>query len=393
MRANPTGLRFQNHPTLAAPWLMVVTAVSLGFLSGLNNSSTNLFGQDQKNGISWLSKKALSDHNSLPVSVMWRDAELKDRLMRFSQNQHVAIFLDRRIDPSTIINLTSNQVTTEQFLLNIARNAEIGICQIEDIYYLGPQKTANSLASISEALLKAANKFGKRTQLRWNMNKPLLTDAVVDPKQLLLELAKDNDIEIDGLNGLPHDLWSGLDLPASSLACRLSLLLAGFDKSFQFKATGKTIEVIDFKPPLRVTRTFGDLSDAPSVSKSLRKEFKSLNFSTRRDQITITGEPDSVGLAGTRAIEYQKPELVTGSTTTFSLTTRAPRGAIFATAAQRVQLKFTYDKNNPTLSKALNDPVAIQAVNEPLIQLLEMTIQNSSLTFEVTDTEIIVSIK
>ena len=347
MRTNPTGPRFQNHLTLAAPWLMVVTAVSLGFFSGWNNASTNLFGQDQKNGISWLSKKELSDNYSLPVSVMWRDAALRDRLMRFSQNQRVAIFLDRRIDPSTIINLTSNQVTTEQFLLNIARKAEIGICQIEDIYYLGPQKTANSLASTSEALLKAANKFGKRTQLRWNMNKPLLTEAVVNPKQLLLEIAKANDIQIDGINGLPHDLWSGLDLPASSLACRLSLLLAGFDKSFQFKATGKTIEIVDFKPPQQVTRTFGNISDSPSLSKSLRKEFKSLNFSARRDQITITGEPDSVGLAGMRAIENQKPEIVTGSTTTFSLTTRAPRGAILATAAQRVQLKFTYDKNNP----------------------------------------------
>jgi len=393
MRTNPTGLRFQNHLTLAAPWLMVMTAVSIGFLSGLNNASTNLFGQDQKNGISWLSKKELSDNNSLPVSVMWRDAALKDRLMRFSQNQRVAIFLDRRIDPSTIINLTSNQVTTEQFLLNIARKAEIGICQIEDIYYLGPQKTANSLASTSKALLKAANKFGRRTHSRWNMNKPLLTEAVVNPKQLLLEIAKANDIQIDGINGLPHDLWSGLDLPASSLACRLSLLLAGFDKSFQFKATGKTIEIVDFKPPQQVTRTFGNISDAPSLSKSLRKEFKSLNFSASRDQITITGEPDSVGLAGMRAIGYQKPEIVTGSTTSFSLTTRAPRGAIFATAAQRVQLKFTYDKNNQPLSKALKEPVAIQAVNEPLIQLLEMTIKNSPLTFEVTNTEIIVSIK
>lgn len=393
MRTNPTGLRFQNHTTLATHWLMVVTAVSTGFLSGLNTSSTNLFGQDQKNGIAWLREKALSEHNALPVSVMWRDAELKDRLMRFSQNQRVAIFIDRRIDPSTIINLTSNQVTTEQFLLNVAQKAEIGICQIEDIYYLGPQKIANSLASTSESLLKAANKFGKRTQLRWNMSKPLLTEAVVNPKQLLLEIAKANDIQIDGINGLPHDLWSGLDLPASSLACRFSILLAGFDKSFQFKATGKTIEIVDFKPPQQVTRTFGNISDATSVSKSMRKEFKFLNFSARRDQITITGEPDSVGLAGARAVEYQKPEIVTGSTTTFSLTTRAPRGAIFATAAQRVQLKFTYDKNNPPLSKALKEPIEIQAVNEPLNQLLEMTIQNSPLTFKVTETEIIVSIK
>ncbi|MDB4481289.1 hypothetical protein N9049_02510, partial [bacterium] len=137
--------------------------------------------QDQKNGISWLSNEALSDHNSLPISVMWRDAELKDRLMRFSKNQRVAIFLDRRIDPSTIINLTSNNVTTEQFLLGIAKQAELGICQIEDVYYLGPKKTANSLAANSESILKAANKFGKRTQLRWNMNGAVLTEPIVEP--------------------------------------------------------------------------------------------------------------------------------------------------------------------------------------------------------------------
>ncbi|MDA7878989.1 hypothetical protein N9B09_01815 [bacterium] len=393
MRTNPTGLRLQSRPVLAMPWLMIVTVVSISSLSELSNSSTRLLEQDQKNGISWLSNEALSDHNSLPISVMWRDAELKDRLMRFSKNQRVAIFLDRRIDPSTIINLTSNNVTTEQFLLGIAKQAELGICQIEDVYYLGPKKTANSLAANSESILKAANKFGKRTQLRWNMNGAVLTEPIVEPKQLLIELAKANDIKIEGLAGLPHDLWSGLDLPASSLACRLSLLLAGFDKSFQFKGTGKTIEIVNFKPATQVTQTFGDINDPSSVSKLLRKEFKSLKFSTRRNQISITGEPDSVGLAGMRAIESQKPEMVTGSTTTFSLTTRAARGAIFATAAQRVQLKFSYDKTNPAVSKALKEPVAIQAVNEPLHRLLEMTIQDSPLTFKVTDTEIIVSAK
>ena len=103
--------------------------------------------------------------------------------------------------------------------------------------------------------------------------------------------------------------------------------------------------------------------------------------------------PELVGLAEMRSIEFQKPEMVTGSTTTFSLTTRAARGAIFATAAQRSKLKFSYDKNNPAVSKALNEPVAIQAVNVTLNRLLEMTVQGSPLTFKVTDTELMVSLK
>ncbi|MGB1928744.1 MAG: hypothetical protein ACPHO8_05520 [Mariniblastus sp.] len=120
-----------------------MTVVSISFSGVLTNDSTIVFGQDQRNEITWLSEEALSEHNSLPISVMWRDAELKDRLMRFSTNQRVAIFLDRRIDPSTIINLTLNNVTTEQFLLEIAKQLEIGFCQIEDVYYLGPKETAN----------------------------------------------------------------------------------------------------------------------------------------------------------------------------------------------------------------------------------------------------------
>lgn len=393
MRTNPTSLRSKRHPVLAMPWLMIVTVVSISLSSELRSTSARVFGQDQKNEIAWLSNEALSEHNSLPISVMWRDAELKDRLMRFSQTQRVAIFLDRRIDPSTIINLTSNNVTTEQFLLEIAKQTDIGICQIENVYYLGPKKTANSLASTTESLLKVAGKFGKRTQIRWNKNESLRTESVVEPKQLLLEIAKANDIQIDGISEIPHDLWTNLDLPDSSLACRISLLLAGFDKSFQFSGTGKTIEIVDFQPPTQVTSTIGDLSDAPTVSKILRKEFKSLKFSTGRNQISITGAPELVGLAKMRSIEFQKPEMVTGSTTTFSLTTRAARGAIFATAAQRSKLKFSYDKNNPAVSKALNEPVAIQAVNVTLNRLLEMTVQGSPLTFKVTDTELMVSLK
>ena len=169
--------------------------------------------------------------------------------------------------------------------------------------------------------------------------------------------------------------------------------MAGFNKSFQFSRTGKTIEIVDFTAPEQVTQTYRDLRDAASISKALKKEFKSLKFSTQRDSISITGPPDSVGNAGIKAIEAQKPEMVTGSTTTFSLTTRAARGAIFATAAQRSQLKFSYDKNNPAVSKALNEPVPIQAVNVTLNKLLEMTIADSPLTFEVTDSEIVVSLK
>ena len=393
MRTDPTNLRSRWHPVLAMPWVMIVTVVSISFSTELSTTSTRVFGQDQKNEIAWLINGALSEHNSLPISVMWRDAELKDRLMRFSQTQRVAIFLDRRIDPSTIINLTSNNVTTEQFLLEIAQQIDVGICQIENVYYLGPKKTANSLASTNESLLKSAGKFGKRTQIRWNKNESLRTESVVEPKQLLIEIAKANDIQIDGINGIPHDLWTRLNLPASSLACRISLLLAGFDKSFQFSGTGKTIEIVDFQSPPQVTSTIGDLSDAPAVSKILRNEFKSLKFSTVRNQISITGAPDLVGPARMRSIEFQKPEMVTGSTTTFSLTTRAARGAIFATAAQRSKLKFSYDKSNPAIAKALTEPVAIQAVNVTLNQLLKMTVQGSPLTFTVSDTELTVSLK
>ena len=393
MRTNPTGLRLQNHFVLAMPWLMIVTVVSITSLSQSSHFASQLLGQDKKTGITWLGNEELTERNSLPISVMWRDAALKDRLMRFSQNQKVAIFLDRRVDPSTLINITSNNVTIEQFLLEIAKQADLGICRIENIYYLGPKETADSLAYTSELMLKAANKFGKRTQLRWNKNESLLTESIIEPRQLLADIAKSNAIKIEGLNDLPHDLWSGLDLPVSSMACRISLLLAGFEKSFRFKGTGKTIEIVDFKPETQVIQTFDNISDAPSLSKILKKEFKSLKFSTRRNQISISGAPDLVGLARVRVIESQKPEMVAGSTTTFSLTTRAQRGAIFATAAQRSQLKFSYDKTNSNISKALKEPVAIQAVNASLGELLEMTLKGSPLNFEVTDTEIIVSAK
>ena len=96
----------------------------------------------------FLSGKKLDRKILQEFSVWWRDGELRDRLMAFSNSEKIAIMLDRRVDPSTLMNVGIEKRTVEQIFWRVSEAAEIGVCRIEDCYYFGPVDTVVALSLI-----------------------------------------------------------------------------------------------------------------------------------------------------------------------------------------------------------------------------------------------------
>ena len=49
-------------------------------------------------------------------------------------------------------------------------------------------------------------------------------DELAEPRTLLAALARENGLEIEGLDRVPHDLWPAADWPPMSLVDRLTLI-------------------------------------------------------------------------------------------------------------------------------------------------------------------------
>ena len=59
-----------------------------------------------------------------------------------------------------------------------------------------------------------------------------------DPADLLAQLGRLGDVEIIGIERVPHDLWAAADLPPLSLVDRLTLIAVQFDLTFKVAAGG-----------------------------------------------------------------------------------------------------------------------------------------------------------
>ena len=344
------------------------------------------FGQavsPDNTNIKWHTGRKLDQFNKLAISVWWKDAEIRDRVELFSQRQEIAVFLDRRIDPSTPVQLTIENCTKEQFLWALAKQSDLGICRIEDFYYFGPVKTAASLPTVLRQLRQSTT-AKKRSKVDWNDDQPLKTESVVEPKKILLQLAKANRFAIRNLDSVPHDLWAGIDLPNSSLNVRVGILLVGFGKTFQRNDDGDIITIVDFPELDSTEASFRDLDNALELSRKLRPKFPQLKISAKgKKRIDVSGPPTQVSAIGHLIVAAQRPIGVDGGESTFTLTTRAARGAVLATAAARSNIVLDFDKTNRQLVTSLNEPVEINAVNATLAELLQLALDGTNLKYEI----------
>ena len=72
-----------------------------------------------------------------------------DVLYLKTDDQSVAIFLDRRIDPGTPITLTVRDRPVEELLSEIAKGAGAEMTTLGPVVYLGPSQTTSQLATLA----------------------------------------------------------------------------------------------------------------------------------------------------------------------------------------------------------------------------------------------------
>ena len=203
--------------------------------------------------------------------------------------------LDRRVDPSTIVNLGVENRTLEQVFRRISSTAKIGVCRIEDCYYFGPVDTTIALPIAMDTLSRQAKKVARRSAVRWTAKRPVRTGPVVETKALIQAIATKHGFVVNGLEELPHDLWYSVSLPPMSAIGQLQLMLAGFDKTFEIDPLAKSITIIDF-PEIESARRVFAVTKRPANAKELTAQFPNLRISYRSKAVVATGPPQQLAL-------------------------------------------------------------------------------------------------
>lgn len=199
-------------------------ALGCGFLA----FAPHLIAQDNRNQHNLLLLPSSRESMGLLQQScrLWTHQTLRAAVADVSQRYNLAIWIDRRIDPTQTVQLLEpNQDSTlgaELNRLSHSCNASGGL--IENVYVIAPQ---DRLARIQRSAIALHGQLSSFDKEKSHVSRPLEWTDISTSNELLDAIRATWSVTVEGQ--LAHDLFHDGRLPNCSLATQITLLLGGFD--------------------------------------------------------------------------------------------------------------------------------------------------------------------
>lgn len=360
--------RLCNWPTrLAAAWFCAAFASTLS-------------AQE----IAWKTGPALRKELQSPLSLVWEERAAREGLANLANNTGVAILLDRRLDPDRKLDLAVKDEPLQLVLLRVAEQVHGGVALVGSVVYLGPKETSTKLATVAAIRRQEVQPFANATKARLVRSQAWQWDELAEPRTLLLQLAEQGGVRVANADAIPHDLWPAASWPAMPWTERMTLLLAGFDMTFEYADDGATIRLVPLPEELTIERTYthrGDAQDAAAQLRRLTPAAKIAVSGQRLHVVASAEDHDKIDrlLKGERVPTTQ----VTPGEKRYTVTAEnQPAGAVLKTVARQLGKELKYD---PSITQKLRSNVSLSVKDAPLAELLGKTLGPLGLTYKLTD--------
>jgi len=204
----------------------------------------------------WLSGAALENQLACPISISWSGVPFSDALHGLARAQLVAVIIDRRVDPSQKIRLTSNSLPLGETLGRVAQDRGLGVCRFGAAFYFGPPEVARRLRTIAALFRQDIRRLPSRSRQKLLEPKRIRWDDFATPRRLLTQLSEESGVKISGLKRVPHDLWAAADLPPLPLADQLTLIAVQFDLLLEVAPGAASLRLVSLPDDVALVRSY-----------------------------------------------------------------------------------------------------------------------------------------
>lgn len=177
-------------------------------------------------------------------SVRWDQLPLADAVQRLNEISLGDVLVDRRVDPNQLVTLTLTHATADEVATELAAAQLLGVARLGNVIYLGPKQAANGLASLVALRRKEIAALPKGVRRTFTERRKIAWPRLTEPRGLVTRLVTDHGWRVAAADRIPYDLWAAGELPTLPLADQLTLLLVGFDLTYQVQLDKRTIEIV-----------------------------------------------------------------------------------------------------------------------------------------------------
>jgi hypothetical protein len=336
--------------------------------------------------VKWKSGPAFRQQLDESVGVTWQDRLLRDGLTRLSQTYGVAIFLDRKIDPGQPLTFTFRDQPLETLLKQVAAEAGAGVAILEPVIYMGPPEVAAQLATLAAIRRQDASKLPNDAKIRLLRSQAWQWDELVQPRQLLEELARQANVSVENPAAIPLDLWPAVSLPPLPWTHRLTLLLAGFGLTFEIDERGSSVRLVPQPTSAILEKRYSPRGTASDLATQLSRIMPEAKIKVEQGQLVVAAKQEDHDkierLLSGQSVRMPKPAKGGGEKLYSLKVANEPAGKVVRKVAESLSKELRYE---PAVLEKLKQPVNFNLENATLEHLLETTLKPLGLTYRVTD--------
>jgi hypothetical protein len=311
----------------------------------------------------------------------WSSIPLRQKLNELSEHTQVAVWLDRRIDPSQHPELSIPDSPLSRCFELIGQKIHAGVCYVGPVAYFGPPSVTAKLATLAELRNLEAAELPAESRTRMTRLQTWSWEPLTTPQELLAQLAREGKVTFVGADKIPHDLWAPVELPALSFTDRLTLVLAGFDLTFEFDKTGKNVRFVPFPDKPTLVRKYTIRGDVDEALTKLQAAVPQASFKRQGPSLVATGRSEEQQLiAQLLSGEKARVPAVGPARKVYTMKGPSVLGTVLKTLQVRAGLNISLDAKAQT---KLKDLVHFDVKDASMEELLSTVLRDTGLQFEL----------
>jgi hypothetical protein len=177
-------------------------------------------------------------------TVHWEQLPLGDAVKRLKAVSNVFVVVDRRVDPGERINLSVANASAGDIVAQLADAGALGHVSLQSLFYVGPPRTAERLSTLAALRRKDVAALANDQRRSLSERRGIVWPRLTEPRRLIVRLIENHGWRVERSERIPHDLWPAGELPKLALADQLTVLLAGFDRTYRLLPERQAIEIV-----------------------------------------------------------------------------------------------------------------------------------------------------
>jgi len=223
------------------------------------------------------------------LRITWSGTTLREALRSLSENQRLAILLDRRVDPEQLVNVTLADVSPAEAVAQTASSRKLGMALLGPLAYVGPVEPTRQLRTIAALRKQEAQELPAAARQAALANRGTTWEDLATPRQILEKLAAEARVKLVGIDQVPHDLWGAADLPSMAWTDRLTAVAGQLGLTFEFDATGRKVTLVPIGNTVELERTYPAGAEPEKLVANWKSRAPDADIKIAGGRITVRG--------------------------------------------------------------------------------------------------------